>query len=63
MHGAFIDVLEKQHDLSKRSDTGFKFEAWVFCIAEVQNDYSGKEVIPVEKRVHNLIHRYIYKPK
>lgn len=47
MHDVVIDSLEKQHDLGKRSDTEFKPEAWVYCVAEVQNVYSGKEIIPV----------------
>lgn len=52
----FIDALEKQHDLGKRSDTGFKPEAWVYCVAQVQNVYSGKETIPVEKLKNKLYH-------
>ena len=36
MHDVFIDAFEKQHDLGKRSDTGFKPEAWVHCAAKVQ---------------------------
>lgn len=56
MHDVFIDALEKQHDLGKRSDTGFKPEAWVYCLAEVQNVYTGKEIIPVEKLKNKLDH-------
>lgn len=43
MHNVFINALEKQHNLGKRSDTGFKSEAWVYCPAEVQNVDSGKK--------------------
>ena len=56
MHDIFIDSLEKQHDLGKRSDTGFKAEAWVYCVAQVQSVYSGKEAIPVEKLKNKLDH-------
>ncbi len=56
MHDIFIDSLEKQHDLGKRSDTGFKAEAWVYCVAQVQSVYPGKEAIPVEKLKNKLDH-------
>ena len=60
MHDTFIEALEKQHDLGKRSDTGFKLEAWVFCMAEVQNAYTGEEAIPVEKLKNKLDHVCIF---
>lgn len=56
MNDIFMDALEKQHDLGKRSDTGFKSEAWVYCVAQVQNVYSGKETIPAEKLKNKLDH-------
>ncbi len=56
MHDVFIDALEKQHNLGKRSDTGFIPEAWVYCVAEVQNVYTGKGIILVEKLKNKLDH-------
>lgn len=56
MHDVFIDALERPYDLGKRSDTGFKPEAWVYCLAEVQNVYTGKGIIPVEKLKNKLDH-------
>ena len=56
MHDVFIDAFEKQHDLGKLNDTGFKPEAWVYCVAEVQNVYTGKGIIPVEKLKNKLDH-------
>ena len=50
------DALEKQHDLGKRSDTRFKPEAWVYCVADIQNVYTGKEIILVEKLKNKLDH-------
>lgn len=44
-----VDSLEKQHDLGKRSDTGWKPEAWSVCLEDVQSVYTGTEVIPLEK--------------
>lgn len=51
MDVALINALQEQHDLGKRSDKGFGFkpEAWAICVAEVQNVYSGKEAITVDK--------------
>lgn len=46
MHDLFINALEKQHDLGKRSDTEFKPEVWVYCATEVQNVYTGKKNYP-----------------
>ena len=45
MHDIFIDALEKQQDSGKLSDTRFKQEAWMFCVARVQNVYTGNEPI------------------
>lgn len=49
MIDTLIDALEKQHDLGRRSDTGFTPEAWAICAARVQAVYAGEETIPVEK--------------
>ena len=51
MDVAFTNALQEQHDLGKRTDTGFGFkpEAWAICVAEVQNVCSGKEAITVDK--------------
>lgn len=56
IHNVFIHALEKRQNLGKRSDTSFKPEAWVYCIAEVQNVYSRKEIIPLEKLKNKLDH-------
>ena len=60
MHDTFIDALENQHDLGKRSDTGFKPEAWAYCVTRVQDVYAGKEAIPVEKLKNKLDHVCIF---
>lgn len=60
MHDTFIKALEKQHDSGKRSDTGFKPEAWIFCVARVQNVYTGNEPIPIEKLKNKLDHVRIF---
>ena len=44
MHDVFIDALEKQHDLGKRGDTGFKPEACAYYspLGKVFIDYKLK---------------------
>lgn len=44
-----VDSLEKQHDLGKRSNMGWKPEAWSVCLEDVQSVCTGKEFIPLEK--------------
>lgn len=49
MINVFLELLEEAHDNGKRSDTGFKLEAWVQFRAGVQNVYLGDEHITVAK--------------
>ena len=49
MLDTFIKLLEEQHDVGKRSDTGFKPEAWVICREAIQEKYTGIEYIKIEK--------------
>ncbi len=49
MLDTFIKLLEKQHDLGKKSDTGFKPEAWVICCEAIQEKYTVTEYIKIEK--------------
>ena len=49
MINVFLELLEEAHDNGKRSDTGFKPEAWVQFRAGVQNVYLGDEHITVAK--------------
>ena len=45
----FLELLEEAHNNGKRSDTGFKPEAWVGFRAGVQAVYLGTEHITVGK--------------
>lgn len=63
MHDTFIEALENQHNLGKRSDTGFKAEAWTYCVAEVQSVYTGEKTISVEKLKNKLDHVRIFNPR
>lgn len=43
MIDVFLELLEEAHNNSKRSDTGFKPEAWVEFRAGIQSVYLGDE--------------------
>ena len=45
----FLRVLEEQDNLGKRSDTGWKPEAWNECRDTVQQVYTGTGQITVNK--------------
>lgn len=49
MLDTFIKLLEEQDDLGKRSDTGFKPEAWMIFREAIQEKYNGIEYIKIEK--------------
>lgn len=45
----FLQLLEEQHDLGKRSDTRFKPEAWNIFRERIQSEYKGTGYIKIEK--------------
>lgn len=49
MIAVFLQLLEEQHDLGKRSDTGFKPESWSIFREAVQKEYTGTGYIKIEK--------------
>lgn len=59
MRDTFIAALETQHDLGKRSDTGFIPETWAFYVGEVQKVCLGTETTPIEKAENKLDTVYI----
>ena len=49
MVAVYLKLLEKQHDIGKRSDIGFKPESRnIFCEG-VQKEYKGISYIKIEK--------------
>lgn len=60
IHDTFIATLKTQHDLGKHCDTGFKPEAWGYCVGEVQRVYTGSETIPIENLKNKHYHVYIF---
>lgn len=49
MVAVFLRLLEEQHDIGKRSDTGFKPESWNIFREGVQKEYKGTGYIKIEK--------------
>lgn len=45
----FLQLLEEQHDLGKRSDTGFKPEAWNIFRGGIQSEFTGTGYIKIKK--------------
>ena len=49
MIATFLRLLEEQHDLGKRSNTGFKPEAWAIFRDGIQAEFTGSGYIRTEK--------------
>lgn len=49
MIAIFLQLLEEQQALRKRSDTGFKHEAWNIFRGGIQREYTGTWYIKIKK--------------
>lgn len=49
MIAKILSLLGEQHDLGKRSNTGFKPEAWVIFRERIQAEFTGSGYFETEK--------------